>query len=56
MGGHRHAPVTVFPGGRFGTHRRGGLVVSWAGLDGRGEEKISGPHQGSNLEPSMVIA
>ena len=51
--GQRHSPVTVFPGRRFSTRCTGGWVGSWAGLDGRGEEKMSAPYQGSNPEPSI---
>ena len=52
-GGQRHAPATLFPGRRLGTYRRRGWVGYWAGLDGRGEEKISGPYEGPNPESSI---
>jgi hypothetical protein len=41
MGGQRHAPATLLPGKRPGTHSKGGCVGPRAGLDGSG--KISPP-------------
>jgi hypothetical protein len=49
VGGERHAPVTLSPGKRPGTHCIGGWVGPKAGLDGCGK---SLPHWDSIPGPS----
>ena len=40
MGGQRHAPATLFPGKKPGTHCTGGWVGPRVGLDGCGKSRL----------------
>lgn len=50
VGGHRHAPVTLFPGKRPGTLRIGGQMRSTAGRDNLQNRKIPLP---PGIEPQF---
>jgi len=42
VGRQRHAPASLTPGKRIGTHFTGGWLVARAGLDGCGKSRPTG--------------
>jgi hypothetical protein len=53
VAGKRQAPIALPLGKSPGTHCVEGWMGPRAGLKGCGANKISCPHKGSNLEPSL---